>query len=373
MEVYRLVNGTVQQSDRGPQGRPRGVARGAWTQAAPIVAGFLIAVLFLVAGAIAYARWRQGRFDWPLIAQGVRSLEWGWLGAAVALTVVSYVVRALRWGALLASVKSGVRLGTLLSATAIGFSAVLLLGRAGEVVRPYMIARKERVSLSSQLGVWLLERLLDLLAALLFLGYALGHWRSQGWSMEEGLRAAGWGMLLAACAGIAAVIVIAIRPDWAEGRVLGALEGLPWAVSERIRGGLLGFLRGLGGVRSASVLSWVLLYTLLEWAVIAGCCWCFFKSSPWTRGFGLGDVLLFLGVVSFGSLLQAPGIGGGIQASATVVLTEVYRVPVEVSVGLAFALWAITFVVVLPFGVGYGLREGVNWITIRKVSEQVSA
>ena len=59
----------------------------------------------------------------------------------------------------------------LLSATVIGFTAITLFGRPGEFVRPYLIALKEKVPVTSQLAAWLLERIFDLLMALLLFGF----------------------------------------------------------------------------------------------------------------------------------------------------------------------------------------------------------
>ena len=61
----------------------------------------------------------------------------------------------------------------LLRATCIGFTAVVLFGRAGEPVRPYLIARKEGVSFSSQVAAWVVERILDILMILIIFGVAL--------------------------------------------------------------------------------------------------------------------------------------------------------------------------------------------------------
>ena len=49
-----------------------------------------------------------------------------------------------------------------LSATVIGFTGIVLLGRPGELIRPYLIAVRERTSFSSQMAIWLLERIWDL-------------------------------------------------------------------------------------------------------------------------------------------------------------------------------------------------------------------
>src|SRR5262249_57578341 len=44
----------------------------------------------------------------------------------------------------------------------IGFTAVALLGRPGEFIRPFLIGRKEGLGMSSQLAVWVVERLFDI-------------------------------------------------------------------------------------------------------------------------------------------------------------------------------------------------------------------
>src|SRR5205085_9593749 len=68
----------------------------------------------------------------------------------------------------------------LLSATVIGFTAITLFGRPDEFVRPYLIAVKERVPVTSQFAAWVLERIFDLLMALLVFAYALSRVQASG-------------------------------------------------------------------------------------------------------------------------------------------------------------------------------------------------
>ena len=57
-----------------------------------------------------------------------------------------------------------VGLRSLISATAVGFTAVVFFGRPGEFVRPWLISVRERVPFSSQLAAWFIERIFDLLS-----------------------------------------------------------------------------------------------------------------------------------------------------------------------------------------------------------------
>ena len=61
---------------------------------------------------------------------------------AVALTALTYVLRAMRWQYLLSPV-GRVSLANALRMTVIGFAASAVLpARAGEVLRPWLLARK---------------------------------------------------------------------------------------------------------------------------------------------------------------------------------------------------------------------------------------
>ena len=57
-----------------------------------------------------------------------------------------------------------------------------------------------------------------------------------------------------------------------------------------------------------------------------------------------------MGFVSFGSIVQIPGVGGGMQVVAVLVLTELFGVRLELAIAFALFLWIITFVAIVPAG-----------------------
>ena len=57
-----------------------------------------------------------------------------------------------------------------------------------------------------------------------------------------------------------------------------------------------------------------------------------------------------MGFVSFGSAVQIPGIGGGMQVVAVVVLTELFGVGWNWRLSFALLIWFITFVAIVPLG-----------------------
>jgi uncharacterized protein (TIRG00374 family) len=102
--------------------------------------------------------WRS--FDWNRFYHASRVNGWHVL-LAVALIYVTYVLRALRWRVFLEPVCKTQTL-KLVPPTYIGFTGLALLGRPGEFIRPYLIARKENLSFTSQIGVWTVERIFDI-------------------------------------------------------------------------------------------------------------------------------------------------------------------------------------------------------------------
>ncbi len=361
-------NHVVGDSPDGCAG-PAGAARSRW--------GWRAAVVVVAVAVIGWVVWRfrGSGFRWQIFASVFQGLAWPWVVVSALLILGTYFGRALRWAVMLRPVKASPSLWNLFFATAVGFTAVVLLGRVGEFVRPYLISVKERVSLSSQVAAWSLERIYDLLAVLMVFGIAVSQVDPSRGMLGPGLRWAlqAGGYLVGALSAVCLVVLVLMRQfsDRMRQRLLDALGFLPAQYLERAEAVISAFMEGLASTRQASAVGWVVLYTFLEWMLIAGGYWCLFRATPWTAGFGLGDVVVFMGFVSLGSLVQIPGIGGGVQVVSAVVLREIFLVPLEPAVAMAVLIWTLTFVVVVPFGLLLAIREGISLATLRGVREKV--
>ena len=84
------------------------------------------------------------------------------------------------------------------------------------------------------------------------------------------------------------------------------------------------FSQGVECTRDPQSLALLLGYTVLEWAIIVASSFALFRGFPATRGFGLLDVLVLLAFMTLGSLVQVPGLGGGVQVASIVALTKIY-------------------------------------------------
>src|ERR1039458_4901409 len=187
---------------------------------------------------ILYSQWPKQGFDWPLAAASVMRLRWRWLLASLAPIYNTYWGRALRWAVFLKPLKPRPSMSKLPTATIIGFTAITLFGRAGDSVRPYLIAVKEQVPVTSQLAAWLLERVFDLLMASLLLGFALSPVHGAGlhvgptfaWVLAFG------GRIVRISCILVLVVLLSLRhfPEPARRRLIAAFHFLPEARFQRV-------------------------------------------------------------------------------------------------------------------------------------------
>jgi hypothetical protein len=268
-------------------------------------------------------------------------------------------------------IRPAARLRPILSATVVGFTAVVFFGRPGEVVRPWLIARSERVALPSQLAAWLLERVLDLLMVLLLFGFALLSVRPEaaGPQLRTVLASGGTVALLL---GIGCVLTLVATAFYAEGarRWFDVLvRWLPTTLAARSRRLFNAFMDGMAVTGNASSLGLLLGYTVVEWAVILAGIYFALAAYPPTAGFGLFDTAVLTGFVAFGSAVQLPGIGGGMQVAAILVLTELFGLRFEAAAAAALLLWVLSWLTVVPIGVAVAFAEGLKWSSLRHVDE----
>ena len=144
--------------------------------------------------------------------------------------------------------------GKLLSATIIGFTGIVLLGRPGELIRPYLIALRKRTSFSSQMAIWLLERIWDLLTVLAVFGYALTQVTvdpsTVGPSMQWVLRMGGILVAGLCTVCVAVLLSISIFSEAAQRRIRAAMPVIPERFRARVEQVLVSFAGGMECSRS---------------------------------------------------------------------------------------------------------------------------
>ncbi len=341
-------------------GRPRSLKR--WLAA--------LAVLLL----LAWLAHRTGglSFDWRRFLITFQQLDWRWVAVSILMSLLGNFSRAVRWQVMLPRAGRRAGIWRLNSDTAIGFATVALLGRVGEVVRPYLIAADTGLPLSSQAAAWLLERILDMLAVLVMFGFALiripvraPHLSPQ---IQRGLEAGGFVFASVALVCLGVLAVFRNFPGLAQARILSALTFLNPEQLQRVERMLQAFSEGLECTRDARTLATLLACTALLWTIIAAGIFALLRAFPATAHFELADVVVLLGFMAFGGLLQIPGVGGGVQVASIVAFTGIYGMRLEAASGIAILLWAIPSIVIVAYGLGCAFHVGLNWSKLKLLS-----
>ncbi len=115
--------------------------------------GYLVSIGSLI--------WVLHGVDFRSIWRDLQSLDWKWVGIAVAADITTYVIGGWRWSTLLAPV-SRLPVWRAVQAIYVGlFANEVLPLRPGEVIRSYLLARWSEIPFSVSISSAIIERIID--------------------------------------------------------------------------------------------------------------------------------------------------------------------------------------------------------------------
>jgi len=332
------------------------------------------AALCLLAAALLW--WFGRNLDWREVRHALSTADPLLLTLAIVIISVAYLARAFRWGALLKPLGSA-RLADLFAATTIGFSAVFLIGRAGEVVRPVVLPMRDpRVRPSAALVTILIERIYDFVAVTLFFAINL-IWFRPPVALEVSfsrVRMVGFALLAGTIVGIA--FLIWFRKNSAT--LLGALNRLfsRWRFfPERLARLIVRILEQLSSALrvlvNASELAETVGWTALLWLGISG------ANLLVLRAFhldvGMSETIFVLGWSLLGSLVPTPGGAAGAFHAATAAGLLFLGVKKETAAALSIVLHIVDFGPAVLFGLFYFIRGDLSIARLRTLISPASA
>ena len=292
------------------------------------------------------------------------TLVWGTL-----LFFPMMVIRAARWQVLMRPI-GPVRTWYAWRATLIGFAASNVLpARIGEVLRPYLLARSERLDTASTFATVIVERLLDGLAVLallaLYLSGATGpHPRTPLMAtiaVSAALVAAGILVLLLVTA------LLSARPD-RVGRLVRRSElVLPARFALVLARLAERFSHGLGVARSPRLLMVSLLWTVGLWLTISAQTW--MVSSAFGIEMAPGATFLLQALLVIGFAVPTPGGVGGFHEAYRIGVTTFFGAGNDAAVGAGLVLHAISFVPTTVIGGVLMLRDGLSIGRLRHMAD----
>jgi glycosyltransferase 2 family protein len=298
-----------------------------------------------------------------------------WLGAAMLVIYGCYAVRSLRWEVFQKNLGHA-KFWEIYPSTLAGFASVFLLGRAGEPIRPVLLAKRAKLPLADIFGIWVLERLFDVASMAVIAAIALlvfngaQHTGDAAITIAKAARTAG--SVLATGVGGAIAFLIYLRVHGTavvEARLQGWLTSASWR--SKVAKIILGFITGIQTVKSAADLILAVLYSAIHWGMVLVVYYLVAQSFGGRLAeLGFGDTMLVLAFTLVGSAVQLPAVGGGSQAMAIFAYWKVFEVQKETATAAAVVLWLVTFAGCCVAGIPLLIREGVSLGKLRELAEQ---
>jgi uncharacterized protein (TIRG00374 family) len=289
------------------------------------------------------------QFDWSLFFSSLWNLHPGWIVASVGTTLLTYVARAFRWHVLLNPLKS-VAMSLLISTNLVGFSAIYLLGRPGELVRPVWLSQREGIPLTASVATIVVERVLDILMLIALFGLALLMVEVPS-AAEQTLtlmKSAAGTMVAGSAGAIVFMFFFRSKVDW-------IVRFVPFA---KVGSLLKNFAEGLSFLDRPRSFVFALGHSALVWILIVLQFW--FMLLGMKFEFSISAATLIMVGTAVGSIAQVPGIGGGFQAGYAFCMTTFFGVPGEQAIATSLIAWVCSYVPTVLAASLYMISHGLS-------------
>jgi hypothetical protein len=287
-----------------------------------------------------------------------------WILPGVGVYFIAVLVRTWRWHYLLRHIKPIPTL-RLFPVVVIGYMGNNVYPvRAGEVLRSYVLRRKENVAMSASLTTVILERIFDGLVMLLFVFVTLPF---------APLPPAYQNLVIvfSALFGLALLVffVIAASPThmrafytWVVDRVI------PPNMRPRVHDLFDNGIEGLQSLRSPREMALIFLTSTLIWLTETTKYWFVMHAFPLEVSFPV--LMLMTAVVNlFTTIPSTPGYVGTFDAPGIAVLTQ-FGVRHAIATGYTLVLHVALWLPITLLGLWYMIRESISWQDIKQAARE---
>ncbi|MEW6516900.1 MAG: lysylphosphatidylglycerol synthase transmembrane domain-containing protein [candidate division FCPU426 bacterium] len=317
-----------------------------------IAAGILLSLFFI---------WLALRnVDFAKLLRTFGRVQPGWLVLGGGLVLLAYFFRALLWRGLLR--RYPVRLWNLFRIITVGYLANGILPlRLGEVIRAWLLSRKENLPTSLALGTVVIERGMDLVSLFVFFLFMMFFVPFQPWLKLSGLILAGFGLVLFLALGLNYRYGGHLM-DWIE----KPLQRLPGKWGSWLHAQLDKFLQGLKLLESPGQLLQVLGFALAGWLAWTSVVYVCFLALGLPLNFMAAMFLIV--VLNFGLMLPSSPGGLGIFEFMIILGLGPYGISKEAALGLGFTFHMLQYILTLIVGWIFALQLNVSMFKLYRQS-----
>ena len=332
----------------------------------------VLLIVIVVLGALIYLQvrtWR--RFDWQRFKEGSEGINWLKVLGGVVLIYMADFLRAVRWKIFLRPSSPNANWRGLIAPQYVGFAGLALLGRPGEFIRPYLIARRENLTFGSQVALWFVERAFDTGAVAIMLAVDLFFMPG----MREDYprwQPFGYGLVGLFLGFVVLLVALAKRGPAISSWVCRRLSVISPSFGSKLEARLRSMASGLNAIQDFRSFTQSAAISLVIWIVIALAYTQVTHAYPIESGLpdlNLREVILLMSASVAGGVIQLPVLGGGSQLATIAVLSQTfgYSDSPELAVSCGMLLWLVTFMSVTPLGVALARYEHIS---LRKLTEE---
>jgi uncharacterized protein (TIRG00374 family) len=285
----------------------------------------------------------------------MRAARYGWILPGVVVYFFGVWARTWRWDYLLRPLKR-IPLRRLFPVVVIGYMGNNVYpARAGEVIRAYVLRRREGVSISASLATIVVERVFDGLVMLIFVFIGLPFTPMPGWLQ---------GMVIAASllffGALALFMTLAIKIEWAELAYGWAIDRVvPARFRAPVRGFADRFMTGLHSLRSGRGVLMIFVTSIVIWLAETVKYWFVMHAFDFTVPFWV--LMLMNGIVNLATTIpSSPGYVGTFDAPGIEILS-IFGVERNLAAGYTLVLHAALWLPITLLGFWYMGRESISW------------
>lgn len=313
--------------------------------------------------------WFISRLDLKTVGEQLRNARLLPLLLAALLINLTIFARALRWREFLAPIAK-VKLSNLISATAVGFGGLFVIGRAAEVLRPTILSLREKLQPSATFATILIERIFDTVTVTTFFSICLlfaelPPEQTRAWQKVGGTQTLGLILLAGIIVGVIILIFLRLKAE----RIILWLERNGTRLPAKLSQLLLNFVRhladGLSILLNFKELLITVLYTLLVWSLIATATW--LTLYAFGLNFSLMRIIFILGFGLVGSVVPTPGGSAGAFHAAAAKALEFLGIEPSLAASVAIVYHLIAFGPPFILGLYYLIRHDISFGQLREM------
>lgn len=293
----------------------------------------------------------------------LRAGNYWWLVPSVATYFVAVWARTWRWDYMLRPLKK-IPVRRLFPVVVIGYMGNNIYPlRAGEVLRSYVLKRREEIPISASLATVIVERVFDGLVMLMFVFVALPLAPIPSEQIQSVVVVAS----LAFFTALVVFFVLAAMPDRAFILAQLVSRWLPDRFQTPFLDIVARFLSGLGSLRSFRDVVMIFVTSIIIWLLETVKYWFVMQAFDFHVAFFA--LMLMNGVVNLATTLpSAPGYIGTFDGPGIAVLI-LYGVASELATAYTLVLHAALWLPITLLGAYYMVREGLSWSDFGKATQ----